>query len=964
VRRIGPYEVIREVARGGFGAVYEARGPAGERVAIKVLLAYDDPREVERFLREGKVVQALGHPGIVRVHQVGVDPKPYLVMDFVGGESLQERLLRGGPWQGSTAARLIRELCDAVAAANEQGVLHRDLKPHNVLLAGRKALLTDFGIARVAGARDLTLSGEMLGTPGYMAPEQIHGDRASFGAHTDVYGLGATLYALLTGRPPFQGDSVLATLDRAVREDPAPPSTLCSVDAGLEQICLRALAREPGERYPDAPALADALLAWEGASRGGSRGPGRLIAGAALAGLVVAGAWWASGLAPSPRQGAGSARTPEPSASSGADPGEAESATRRLADLEPRLEGYDPRTLEALAALGAELKGSDARRCRLWRTILLALEKKAGPARELFEDTKRGEHGPAHDAFYEFARGQLLIAEGAGLEQARERFQRAWEVDPRPAYAAWCGLLSSGRARRSWLERAQDLERDHPDVVALEVRVARAQDDLESGGRAKVVQRIAEALARHPAHPTLLYEGVYDAYVHAQRLRQGGEQAAAQKLERLAIGWAEDLERFWPLSPGALRQVGWLFGRRGIDAERSKRPALFAQGVERLSRALERAPGLESVRRERMSLYGRLSRFELALQDYEALGGGERGDEKTLHGMTTMVCAMLKEERLTWAQADAPTLLAAFKAAKEAWVQLERRFPQAWQRLARRTRQGQNAGSRMVQLGIDLARLLGMNRRWADSETVFASCAERISESQATELEALLLLRRGRNTLERAYYGGRDAKTWVKRGLVDLRRSHELGQPSAGLVFELWRAVLQAPGKLQLERGELSAADQALVQVAQAADLGDRPAKAAALARAAAAWPYDPLLRYLAILELSRQSRHEAALELWRGAPEEQEREHPLLLLAAAVVQQDLTGLNEDTTAGRRALELFDRAIEVYPDYVNARRHRMGFYIAQGRREAAQRELEWLRARDDPQSLERLVQALEAASKR
>ncbi|MBL4845440.1 MAG: serine/threonine protein kinase [Planctomycetes bacterium] len=192
--QIGQYEVLGEIARGGFGVVYRARDTQGSEVAIKVLLDARDEDEVERFLREGDAATRMSHPNLVRVHGMGRDQgRPYLVMDYVDGPTLASRLARHGHLPLRESARLVADLARAVSAAHAAGVLHRDLKPENVLFEGDRPLLTDFGIARVADARTLTQTGELLGTPGYMAPEQIEGDRTRFGPPTDVYGLGAIL---------------------------------------------------------------------------------------------------------------------------------------------------------------------------------------------------------------------------------------------------------------------------------------------------------------------------------------------------------------------------------------------------------------------------------------------------------------------------------------------------------------------------------------------------------------------------------------------------------------------------------------------------------------------------------------------------------------------------------------------------------------------------------------------------
>ena len=209
--RIGAYEVVHELARGGMGVVYLARDLAlGRQVALK-LLGRATPESRARFAREVEALGRLQHPAIVSVHAAGEDEgRPYLVLDYVRGQSLDQRLERAGPLTINEALDLMEPLTSAVEAAHAAGILHRDLKPANVLLdeAGRPRL-TDFGLARLrAEASQLSQTGQVSGTPGYWAPEQARGDQQQVGPATDVYGLGATLYACVSGAPPIRGGSL------------------------------------------------------------------------------------------------------------------------------------------------------------------------------------------------------------------------------------------------------------------------------------------------------------------------------------------------------------------------------------------------------------------------------------------------------------------------------------------------------------------------------------------------------------------------------------------------------------------------------------------------------------------------------------------------------------------------------------------------------------------------------------
>ncbi|HBP22246.1 MAG TPA: serine/threonine protein kinase, partial [Planctomycetes bacterium] len=201
-----------------------------------------------RFKVEAEALASLDHPSIVRVHDAGHDPATgchYFAMEYVEGGALNERLATRGPFAPEEAARLGRDLADALAHAHARGVLHRDVKPRNVLLSRQgRVLLTDFGLVRRTDpeAERLTRTGEIVGTPGYMSPEQASGERSRIGPASDVYGLGATLFAVLTGDAPFTGESSVNVLTAVLREPAPPPSSRRpEVDAALDAIVLRCL---------------------------------------------------------------------------------------------------------------------------------------------------------------------------------------------------------------------------------------------------------------------------------------------------------------------------------------------------------------------------------------------------------------------------------------------------------------------------------------------------------------------------------------------------------------------------------------------------------------------------------------------------------------------------------------------------------------------------------------------------
>jgi hypothetical protein len=246
------------------GVVYRARQVTANRlVALKMIRAGAGAgdRERERFRTEARAAARLHHPNIVQVYEMGEEGgQPFFALEYVDGESLDRRLQRGA-FPPAEAARLVRTLARAVEAAHRQGVIHRDLKPANVLLAADGTpKIADFGLAKILDEAGQTQTGDVMGTASYMAPEQARGEARSAGPAADVYALGAILYALLTGRPPFQGANRLATLEQVRTLPPLPPRQRqpgCPRD--LEAICLTCLEKAPGRRYAGAENLAEDL---------------------------------------------------------------------------------------------------------------------------------------------------------------------------------------------------------------------------------------------------------------------------------------------------------------------------------------------------------------------------------------------------------------------------------------------------------------------------------------------------------------------------------------------------------------------------------------------------------------------------------------------------------------------------------------------------------------------------------
>jgi serine/threonine protein kinase len=274
------YEIQGELGRGGMGVVYQARHVGLQRtVALKMVRgeARAGPKDLARFRAEAAALARLQHPNIVQIYDVGeVAGRPYFVLEFVAGGSLAQHL-RGTPQPVRSAAQLVETLARAVHAAHASGVIHRDLKPANILMAsGGTAApplaeftpkITDFGVAKRAAADgevpDLggpTVTGELLGTPSYMAPEQAMVPRQPVGPAADVYALGAILYELLTGRPPFTGEAPLTTILQVLHNEPVSVTSLRpNVPRNLETICLKCLRKEPPRRYGSALELAEDL---------------------------------------------------------------------------------------------------------------------------------------------------------------------------------------------------------------------------------------------------------------------------------------------------------------------------------------------------------------------------------------------------------------------------------------------------------------------------------------------------------------------------------------------------------------------------------------------------------------------------------------------------------------------------------------------------------------------------------
>jgi len=542
-RRLGEYELLLELGKGSNGVVYLARRPGLDRLfAVKVLAGAVDSETAARFGREARLASRMEHPGLVPCVDVGVDPKrraTYLVMEYVPGQTLEQRLAGEGRLEPRAGAQLAAELAGAVAHAHAAGIVHRDLKPANVLIDARsgRVRVTDFGLAfDLAASRVLSRTGDVVGTPAYMAPEQVRGERGD--ARTDVYALGVILYELVTGDRPFVADTAVELGRRIVAGGPARPRELRrDVPPELEAVCLRALALDPSDRYPDAGALAAAIRAAtpaEADPRAARPSAPRALAVLpwALVGLLllVAGAlaWGRPGPA------AGSAEAAAPAPAEPAEPAEAEALRAEAAA-----------TSEALVAARADLARVRGRVATLQEALARAEAERDAVAAEL--------------------RHAGLAAAGAGGRYADglERWARLLEGVEGARAARAELLLAAGRDEEALRALAPLVERPGADPRAL-VLLHRA---TAFGERSPVAARAMAALAE--AAPP---DGEAAAYA-----REAAAVFGRRDPRRLlARPWPDDPDRLWlrfvvaggvegvgPEVPVALS--GRYFERVGID---------------------------------------------------------------------------------------------------------------------------------------------------------------------------------------------------------------------------------------------------------------------------------------------------------------------------------------------------------------------------------------------------------------
>ncbi|MCI0341049.1 MAG: protein kinase [Planctomycetales bacterium] len=515
--RCGPYETLAELGRGGCGVVYRARHlETGRSVALKVLTAGADAPSAEermRFRREIALARSLDHPGIVRVLDVGEPvpgssspPTPWFAMELIEGEPLYA-VLEGEPLSWRRAAEIARDVADALAHAHARGVLHRDVKPGNILVgrkwgdedladgapgSARSAFLTDFGLARVVATRSrLTKTGLALGTPEYMSPEQAMGATSDLTPAADVWGLGAVLYETLAGRLPFEGGSTDEVLERIVEREPVHLSTLRpDIPRDLEGVVRRCLAKRPRERYGDAAPLRDDLARVLRGERLPTRVPLPKAAwvlagaGAVLASLAAAALLAASALPP-PRGPLERAEPPD-------------AGSRRLEVLSARARALRSSAPQEAARILAEALALDPARhdLRLERGLVLWACGENDAARREWEAIPDGSaEGPA--ARLHLALEALFRLDGT--EAARRLEPLATGTGPLATLAAAARHV----VRREFGAAGEKLR----GVTGWEAALLRAT--VEHGR--------ADAAAAVRAYDQALEEGIAWAWVHVNR---------------------------------------------------------------------------------------------------------------------------------------------------------------------------------------------------------------------------------------------------------------------------------------------------------------------------------------------------------------------------------------------------------------------------------------------------------------
>ncbi len=824
---IGPYRIRGELGRGGAGVVYRGHDPRlGRDVAIKMLLQVDaSATQLRRFDREGRALARVRHPNVVAVHEVAHDSgRPYLVMDFVAGESLADRLARSGPLPPGEAARVAHKIADGLAAAHAQGILHRDVKPENVILtADGEPHLTDFGLAKDLSSSETSISirGRYVGTPGFWSPEQASGDEARMGPATDVYGVGATLFAMLTGRAVFETERLAEAIVAALsRPAPAPSEVREGVPAELDEVALRCLEKEPRDRYRDGGELAEAL--------------GRFLRGEPIAPVSTRGRLLRldADRSASPTGGAGLAS--RRSVSIGLVAGVTGAAVGVALTLGLRsVDGPGEARLVELQADVARLEG----RLRAARAANLDLERRIAAGDRASADPVDPTVGAGDPTDVEgpsavAEEAERLIAEGIGRLRRRDVagaascFDRAVELAPE-SVDAWTYRAShrmmQGDSVGAIADFGRVLELDPDDVVA---RANRAAIKGKLGDLAGALADLDEALERDPSSIEALSNRA------SVRVAAGDETGVIADCDRIiALKPGDALA--WSRRGTARKGLGDLAGAlvdydRAIELDPNDGDVWMNRGIVKkqlgdgagsradYDAALERGPtplrcynrGL--LRQERGDLEGALADYGRAIEldpSYAAAlvnRGNVKGSQGDLEGaLVDYARAIDVEPRTANAWLGRAAALSALDRSDEALaafdraIELDPGFPTAWTlRAALRRDRGDLSGA--------IADLEEHLRRWPDDASALGA---------REELALLKGVSEGRGSDAAPARNAGATGDEVERRLA-AARAKQNGDP-AGAVAELDAAIALAPedrrlwafrGWIHQTRGELRAA--------------------------------------------------------------------------------------------------------------------------------------------------------------
>jgi tetratricopeptide (TPR) repeat protein len=636
--RFGRYELISEVARGGMGIVYRARDSrSGAIVALKVMIeADDDEVRLQRFEREAELAAALDHPAIVRIHDAGrEDGIPFFTMDLVDGEAFDSLLEKGMP--RDEAIRALAQVARGVDHAHQRGIVHRDMKPGNILIdkETRQARVTDFGLARdLQRMTRLTQVGQAVGTPYYMAPEQVRGERDVDG-RADIYAIGVMLYEVLTGDIPFDADSPLSLFRKIDREpvvlelDPAK-----GIDEGIRAIAMRALAKDRSERYARGELLARDLERYlDGQTpraEPDERGPlppdgvGRLaIVLAAVAALVLIAAVAIYIRQARERRGREQAREEVRAALAQAE-GDRGAAVASLGSS---------RWLEAHAAAG---------RAREALQVVETLLAEGGARGQAANDAWQTGRGADLEADLRVAQARALVGLAAGQPDARTRAREAVEAalaerprdpDVQRVDADLRELVGDDAGALLAIDRALEVEAADGDLLARRGRLC-----LALGRPADAAAALSDSLRRRPQHPPalVLRARAYLALGRVDAARNDARDAArlapnepdphlalgdvsrARDLVAEAQASYEQAERLAPKDPRPPRAIGELLLGRGA----------FEEALRAFARAAERGAGWSAGLGRARARAGLLELGEARRETDAALSlvlGGERG---------------------------------------------------------------------------------------------------------------------------------------------------------------------------------------------------------------------------------------------------------------------------------------------------------------------------------------------------